>query len=59
MLVISVGMDQKDSCALVVVTAVLCAWLVCLVYAPFTVFPSFVDRPRMLCIMVGLNSGAV
>ena len=50
MLGILVGMDQKDSCALVVVTAVACAWLVLLIYAPLAVFPSFVDRPRMLCI---------
>ena len=55
MLDILVGMDQKDSCALVVVAAVVCAWLVWLVSAPLAVFPSFVDRPRMLCIMVGFG----
>ena len=49
------GIDQKDSCVLVVVTAVVCAWLVWLVYAPLTVFPSVVDWPRMLCIMVGFG----
>ena len=59
MLVISVGMDQKDSCALVVVTAVVCAWLVCLVYSPFTVFLSFVDRPRMRSVWDKRNSNAV
>ena len=47
--------DQKDSCVLVVVTAVACAWLVWLVYAPLAVFPSVVDWPRMLCIMVGFG----
>ena len=52
MLVILVDIDQKNSCVLVVVTAVVCAWLVWLVYAPLTVFPSVVDWPRMLCIMV-------